>query len=90
MLQSQGYNLIENLSGCTVGGDTASNLDGVAPGLTGLQLFGGALPMHGLRPDSPAVDGVGEGTQAEREAACRGSDQRSLSERQTMLASQIA
>lgn len=80
LLQSQGYNLIEDLTGCTVGGDTASNLDGVDPGLTGLQLFGGALPMHGLRPDSPAVDGVGEGTQAEREAACRGSDQRSLSE----------
>jgi predicted outer membrane repeat protein len=80
LLQSQGYNLIEDLSGCTVGGETASNLVGIAPGLTGLQLFGDALPMHGLRPDSPAIDAVGEGTQLERETACRGGDQRSLPE----------
>lgn len=80
LLQSQGYNLIEDLAGCTIGGDSASNLAGVEPGLTGLQLFGGALPMHGLRPGSPALDGVGEGTQHERESACRGGDLRSLPE----------
>jgi CSLREA domain-containing protein len=73
LIQSQDSNLIEDVSDCTIGGDTTNNLVGVDPGLTPLGLYGGKLPLHALRPGSPAIDGVGSdaGTTVEREFACR-------------------
>jgi hypothetical protein len=55
-LTSQGYNLIRNTAGCTIGGDSTGNLIGADPQL--LPLIG--IPVyqgyHPLRDISPAID----------------------------------
>lgn len=55
-LASQGYNLIQDLSGCTIGGSTNGNLTGIAPGLNPLDDNGGPTMTHALLPRSPAID----------------------------------
>lgn len=55
-LNSNGFNLIENTSGTTVTGTTASNITGQDPILGPLQNNGGTRFTHALMPGSPAID----------------------------------
>jgi CSLREA domain-containing protein len=55
-LTSQRFNLIEDLSGCTITGNTGGNLTGLAPQLGPLQNNGGPTLTHALLLGSPAVD----------------------------------
>jgi len=55
-LESYGYNLIEDTSDCTIGGDPTGNLVGLDPKLDPLQDNGGPTLTHALLSDSPAID----------------------------------
>ncbi|MGB0386879.1 MAG: choice-of-anchor Q domain-containing protein [Ardenticatenaceae bacterium] len=55
-VSSQGYNLIQDMTGCLVSGDTTSNLTGISPNLGALENNGGSTLTHALLPDSPAID----------------------------------
>ena len=55
-ITSAGHNLIENTSGCTIGGDTAGNITGVDPVLGPLADNGGPTKTHALLAGSPAID----------------------------------
>ncbi|WP_412069295.1 right-handed parallel beta-helix repeat-containing protein [Rubrivirga sp. IMCC43871] len=54
--QSGGYNLIQNTSGCTVQGLTASNVTGADPMLRTLGDYGGPTRTHVPIDGSPAID----------------------------------
>jgi len=69
-LASNGYNLIENTSGATITGMTASNITGQDPNTAPLDNYGGLTQTHALNPGSPAIDRAAFGTVAD--------DQRSL------------
>jgi CSLREA domain-containing protein len=56
LLTSQGYNLIEDTTGCTIGGDTTGNVTGTSPNLGPLQNNGGQTLTHALLAGSPAID----------------------------------
>jgi CSLREA domain-containing protein len=79
LVQSQDFNLIGNAAGCTLGGSAGHDLVGADPHLAPLGLYGGLLPVHPPRPDSPAVDGVGVGQIFDRQMACRDGSLRSVS-----------
>ena len=55
-LVSQDYNLIQDISGCTITGTTTHNIYGQDPKLGPLADNGGPTLTHALRFDSPAVD----------------------------------
>jgi len=55
-LTSEGYNLIQNTTGCTISGDTTGNILGVDPKLGPLQDNGGPTQTHALLAGSPAID----------------------------------
>jgi CSLREA domain-containing protein len=55
-LNSQGYNLIQDVSSCTLSGSTTGVITGTAPNLGSLQNNGGATPTHALLAGSPAID----------------------------------
>jgi CSLREA domain-containing protein len=55
-LTSQGYNLLENPSGATVGGVTTGNIIGQDPLLGALIVHGGPTATHLLLRGSPAID----------------------------------
>jgi hypothetical protein len=55
-LISQGYNLIQDTTDCTINGDLTGNLTGVAPLLGDLADNGGYTKTHALLPGSPAID----------------------------------
>jgi CSLREA domain-containing protein len=55
-LTSQGYNLVEDLTDCTIGGDTTGNVTGQDPRLSPLADNGGSTQTHALHPISPAID----------------------------------
>ncbi|MBL8093188.1 MAG: CSLREA domain-containing protein [Anaerolineales bacterium] len=54
---SGGYNLIEDVVGCTITGDLATTLTGVSANLDALAGNGGGLPTHRLLAGSPAING---------------------------------
>jgi hypothetical protein len=56
VLTSQGYNLIQDTSNCTISGDTTGNITGVDPDLGPLQSNGGQTETQALLPGSPAID----------------------------------
>jgi hypothetical protein len=60
-LQSAGYNLIQNLDGCSLDGDQTGNIYGQDPLLGTLQDNGGATLTHALLPGSPAIDAGNSG-----------------------------
>lgn len=61
-LTSDGHNLIQNATDCTIGGTTTGNLLNVDPLLGPLQENGGPTLTHALLPGSPAIDaGTNEG-----------------------------
>jgi hypothetical protein len=53
---SQGYNLIDNVSGCAISGNTVGNIIGQNPRLLPLLSDNGAPPTAALRGGSPAID----------------------------------
>ncbi len=53
---SQRYNLIEDITGCTITGNTTGNITGIDPGLGSLQNNGGSGFTHALLAGSSAVD----------------------------------
>jgi CSLREA domain-containing protein len=70
-IDSQDYNLIGDLSGCTIGGTTTHNVTGGAM-LGALQNNGGQTPTHALADTSPAVDAADPGS------SCATTDQRGV------------
>jgi uncharacterized repeat protein (TIGR01451 family) len=68
-LTSQGYNLIQTTSGCTIAGVTTGNLTGADANLGPLQDNGGPTLTRALQPGSPAID-------AGNNATCLETDQR--------------
>lgn len=69
---SQGYNLIQDATNCTITGDPAGNLIGVDPLLAPLALNGGSTLNHALLDNSPAVE-------AGSNSGCPAADQRGIS-----------
>jgi uncharacterized repeat protein (TIGR01451 family) len=55
-LDSGGHNLIQNISGITIMGNTDGNITGQSPMLGSLQNNGGTTPTHALLSGSPAMD----------------------------------
>ena len=55
-LISQGYNLVQDTSGCTITGDLTGNITGQDPLLGPLQNNGGPTFTHALLSGSPAID----------------------------------
>lgn len=86
-LTSRGYNLIQNTTGCTIGGDTTSNITGRDPQLGPLQDNGGATFTHALMSvatklggfaiPSPAID-AGNPSRGPLGILCASSDQRGV------------
>ena len=74
ILTSQGYNLIQNTTGCNINGDATGNLIGVNPNLGPLQNNGGTTSTHELLVGSPAID-AGNPTAG----SCAATDQRGKS-----------
>ncbi|HPS30101.1 MAG TPA: choice-of-anchor Q domain-containing protein, partial [bacterium] len=56
VLDSYGYNLIENLSFCAIGTDNSHNVLGRDPKLEPLSTNGGSTATHAIIYDSPALD----------------------------------
>jgi len=56
ILDSEGFNLIQNTNGCTIVGDTTGNITGVNPRLGPLQNNRGPTFTHALLVGSPAID----------------------------------
>ena len=75
---SQGYNLIENLTRCTISGDTTGNITGLDPGLGRLQDNGGPTWTHALLAGSPALDAGNPAQVGSGCAACEATDQRGV------------
>lgn len=58
-LSSQGYNLIQSVSGATIHDDGfGKNIVGSFPKLGALQSNGGSTRTHALQHDSPAIDRI--------------------------------
>ncbi|MBE7472855.1 MAG: hypothetical protein DPW09_27460 [Anaerolineae bacterium] len=55
-LTGAGYNLIENIIGCTLAGDLTGNIAGLSPTLGPLQNNDGPTFTHALLVGSPAID----------------------------------
>jgi hypothetical protein len=55
-IASQGHNLIQDISDCTISGDTTGNVIGSSPLLGPLQGNGGPTFTHALLSGSPAID----------------------------------
>lgn len=53
---SQGYNLIQDTTGCTITADTFTNVTGEDPLLVALANNGGSTQTHALQSGSPAID----------------------------------
>lgn len=75
-LTSEGYNLIENATGCTIVGDTTGNITGASADLGQLQDNGGQTMTHGLLNTSPAIDGADPGGCLDEASASLTEDQR--------------
>jgi CSLREA domain-containing protein len=70
---SLGYNLIQNINGCVITGDTTHNIYGKDPLLGPLADDGGPTPTHALLPGSPAIDhGSGGGSPTDQRGQPRG------------------
>ncbi len=77
-LTSEGFNLIQDTTGCTIGGDTTDNVIGQAPLLGPLQVNGGHTATHALLEGSPAIDAGNEAVPGSGGTACAATDQRGV------------
>jgi CSLREA domain-containing protein len=75
-LTSAGYNLIQNVDGCTIGGVTTGNITGKNPQLFALADNGGPTRTHALRKGSDAVDAGNPAAPGSNPTACETTDQR--------------
>ena len=55
-ITSEGYNLIQNTSGCSLVGNLTGNITGRSPVLDMLKNNGGGMQTHALQTGSPALD----------------------------------
>ncbi|HXJ36139.1 MAG TPA: right-handed parallel beta-helix repeat-containing protein [Candidatus Eisenbacteria bacterium] len=78
LLDSQGYNLVQSTAGCTLSGDTATNLLAVDPLLGPLQSNGGPTFTHALLVGSPAFDAIPLATCTDAVGGALGGDQRNV------------
>ncbi len=78
VLASQGYNLIADPSGCTLGGRLAGNILGQDPALGPLQDNGGPTATHAPAAHSPALDAANPLTPGSGGLACAAVDQHGL------------
>jgi CSLREA domain-containing protein len=78
-LTSGGYNLIEDTTGCTIGGTTTGNITGVNPRIDPLADNGGPTFTHALKKNSPAVDAGNPAAPGSGGTACEATDQRGVS-----------
>jgi CSLREA domain-containing protein len=76
MLNSQGYNLIQNAAGCTLSGATTGNRLGVDPQLGPLQNNGGTTWTRALLLGSPAIDAANPNASGTGGNRCAAKDQR--------------
>ena len=77
-LTSQGYNLIQNTTGCGIIGDTTGNITGQDPLLGPLANNGGPTETHALTPGSPAIDTGNPAVPGSGGNACEATDQRGV------------
>ncbi len=70
-LNSLGNNLVQDVTGCTIAGDTAGNITGVDPALGALAFNGGATQTRAVSPGTPPYN-------AGRNAGCPATDQRTV------------
>src|SRR5437868_2244051 len=75
-LNSLDYNLIEDISGCTITGVTTHNLSGIDPLLLPLSDYGSGIPTHALLPESPARSAGNPALPGSGGNACPSSDAR--------------
>jgi CSLREA domain-containing protein len=75
-LTSAGYNLVEDVAGCTIGGVTTGNITGKNPQLFALADNGGPTQTHALRKGSDAVDAGNPAAPGSSPTACETTDQR--------------
>lgn len=78
-LTSQGYNLIEDVTGCTIGGVGTGNITGSDPRLLGLASNGGPTSTHLPRPTSPVINAANPAAPGSGGSACAATDQRGVS-----------
>ena len=71
-IASQGFNLIQSTTGCTLTGTATGNLLGVNPNIGPLQNNGGSTFTHALLANSPAIE-------AGTNTGCPATDQRGIS-----------
>jgi hypothetical protein len=75
-LNSQGYNLITNVTDCTLNGDSSGNLVGVDALLGPLQNNGGSTLTHALQDGGPAINAANPGGCLDHEGHLLATDQR--------------
>ena len=78
-ITSAGYNLIEDTTGCAIGGDLTGNITGLDPILINLQDNGGNTLTHDLGGASAARDAGNPVTPGTLADSCETIDQRELS-----------
>lgn len=78
-LSSYGYNLIESVTGCTVGNIATGNLIGVDPQLGPLQDNGGPTKTQAPLAGSPVIDAGNTASVGSNQNACVKADQRGVS-----------
>jgi len=77
-ISSGGFDLIRDLTDCTVDGDTTGNITGQDPLLGPLADNGGATRTHALESGSPAIDTGNPSAPASSASACEPIDQRGI------------
>ena len=75
---SDGYNLIEDTTGCSIGGSLTGNVTGSDPGLGALQDNGGPTDTHALPSTSPVFDAGNPAPPGSGPLACPAVDQRGV------------
>lgn len=73
---SDGYNLIENITGCAIGGNTTGNITGVDPNLAALALNGGRTQTNAFPTGSPPHNAANPGGCVDNSGAAVLADQR--------------
>ncbi len=77
-LTSQGYNLVDDTTGCVLDGNTTGNVIGLNPNLGPLQDNGGPTFTHALVAGSPAIDAGNPAGCADNSGNPLSTDQRSF------------
>jgi CSLREA domain-containing protein len=75
-LTSEGFNLIQNITGCAITGDTTGNITNLDPALGLLQDNGGSTFTHALLAGSPAINAGNPAGCADENGVLLATDQR--------------